>query len=72
MKTNILTFLLALTFLLFFSSSVFGQKPEVKNENTSKDSIDTRFADVLKVPDVERVKPKYDYDNLNEHMLIIN
>jgi len=36
MKTNILTFLLALTFLLFFSSSVFGQKPEVKNENTSK------------------------------------
>ena len=37
-----------------------------ENENTSKDSIDTRFADVLKVPDVERVKPKYDYDNLNE------
>ena len=41
-----------------------------ENENTSNDSIDTRFADVLKVPDVERVKPKYDYDNLNEFGII--
>jgi DNA-directed RNA polymerase II subunit RPB2 len=37
-----------------------------ESAKTSKDSVDTRFADVLKVPDVERVKPKYDYDNLNE------
>jgi DNA-directed RNA polymerase II subunit RPB2 len=37
---------------------------------TSKESVDTRFADVLKVPDVERTKPKYDYDNLNEMGII--
>ena len=41
-----------------------------ENEKTSNDSVDTRFADVLKVPDVERIKPKYDYNNLNEYGII--
>ena len=41
-----------------------------ENEKTSNDSVDTRFADVLKVPDMERIKPKYDYNNLNEYGII--
>jgi DNA-directed RNA polymerase II subunit RPB2 len=41
-----------------------------ESDKTSKDSADKRFADVLKVPDVERIKPKYDYTNLNESGII--
>jgi DNA-directed RNA polymerase II subunit RPB2 len=41
-----------------------------ESAKTSKDSVDMRFADVLKVPDVERTKPKYDYDSLNEMGII--
>jgi len=41
-----------------------------ENAKTSKDSVDTRFSDVLKVPDVERIKPRYDYDALNEMGII--
>ena len=41
-----------------------------ESAKTSKDSVDTRFTDVLKVPDVERIKPKYDYDDLNDMGII--
>jgi hypothetical protein len=41
-----------------------------ESEKTSKDSVDTRFADVISVPDVERTKPKYNYNNLNKMGII--
>jgi len=41
-----------------------------ETENISTGSVDTRFADVLNVPGVERIKPKYDYTSLNEFGII--
>ena len=55
---------------LFRTTYYTTYESKEENSKTSKDGIDSHFADVLKIPGVVGVKPNHDYDSFNEQGLI--